>query len=140
RAPRRWYVPVAAGIALTWVIIADRVALLDAVVPLVLVCGARALLAVLRHRKSLASQWYDPSLVAASVLSFVMATLAVVLISGRGCPRGGAAGRRGPGGVGLLPRVPVLFRPQRPDLPRPGHGDRRQRGRLCAQHRFRRPV
>src|SRR5258705_9438376 len=55
------------------VIIADRVALLDAVVPLVLVCGARALLAVLRHRKSLASQWYELSLVAASVLSFVAA-------------------------------------------------------------------
>src|SRR4029077_7207841 len=84
RAPRRWYIPVAAGAVLTWVIIADRVALLDAVVPLVVVCGARALLAVLRHRKSLASQWYELSLVAASVLSFVAATLAVRLISDLG--------------------------------------------------------
>jgi hypothetical protein len=81
RAPRRWYVPVAAGIVLTWVIIADRVALLTAVVPLVLVCGARVLWAVLRHRKSLASQWYELSLVAASVLSFGAAALAVRLIS-----------------------------------------------------------
>ena len=81
RAPRRWYIPVAAGVVLTWVIIADRVALLDAVVPLVLVCGARVLLAVLRRRKSLASQWYELSLVAASVLSFAAATLAVRLIS-----------------------------------------------------------
>ncbi len=81
RAPRRWYIPVAAGMVLAWVIIADRVALLDAVVPLVLVCGARVLLAVLRHRKSLASQWYELSLVAASVLSFVAAELAVRLIS-----------------------------------------------------------
>jgi hypothetical protein len=81
RAPRRWYVPVTAGAVLTWVIIADRVALLDAVVPLVLVCGARVLWAVLRHRKSLASQWYELSLVAASVLSFAAATLAVRLIS-----------------------------------------------------------
>ncbi|MGH3235252.1 MAG: hypothetical protein ACRDOH_18800 [Streptosporangiaceae bacterium] len=80
RAPRRWYIPVAAGIVLTWVIIADRVALLDAVVPLALVCGARALLAVLRHRKSLASQWYELPLVAASAVSFVAATLAVRLI------------------------------------------------------------
>jgi hypothetical protein len=84
RAPRRWYIPVAAGMVLTWVIIADRVALLDAVVPLVLVCGARVLLAVLRHRKSLASQGYELSLVAASVLSFVAATLAVRLISDLG--------------------------------------------------------
>jgi hypothetical protein len=81
RAPRRWYVPVAAGVVLAWVIIADQVALLDAVVPLALVCAARALLGVFRHRKSLASQWYELSLVAASVLSFVAATLAVRLIS-----------------------------------------------------------
>jgi hypothetical protein len=81
RAPRRWYIPVAAGAVLTWVIIADQVALLDAAAPLALVCGSRALLAVFRHRRSLASQWYELSLVAASVLSFVMATLAVKLIS-----------------------------------------------------------
>src|SRR5690348_13500168 len=49
RAPRRWYVPVTAGAVLTWVIIADQVALLDAAAPLALVCGARALLAILRH-------------------------------------------------------------------------------------------
>ncbi|HMI26552.1 MAG TPA: hypothetical protein VK594_18875, partial [Streptosporangiaceae bacterium] len=81
RAPRRWYVPVTAGAVLTWVIIADQVALLDAAVPLVLVCGARVLWAVLRHRRSLASQWYDLSLVAASALSFAAATLAVKLVS-----------------------------------------------------------
>ena len=81
RAPRRWYVPVTAGAVLTWVIIADQVALLDAVVPLAVVCGARVLLAVLRHRRSLASQWYEVSLVAASILSFGVATLAVRLIS-----------------------------------------------------------
>jgi hypothetical protein len=81
RAPRRWYIPVAVGVVLTWVMIADQVALLDAAVPLALVCGARALLAVLRHRRSLASQWYELSLVAASAVSFVAATLAVRLIS-----------------------------------------------------------
>ena len=58
RAPRRWYVPVAAGAVFTWVVVADRVALLTAAVPLAVVCGARVLLAVVRHRKSLASQWY----------------------------------------------------------------------------------
>src|SRR5271154_1955718 len=81
RAPRRWYIPVAVAVVLTWVIIADQVALLDAAVPLALVCGARVLLAVLRHRRSLASQWYELSLVAASAVSFVAATLAVRLIS-----------------------------------------------------------
>src|SRR6476646_4244941 len=46
--------------------------------------GMIRLLAVLRHRKSLASQWYELSLVAASVLSFAAATLAVRLISDLG--------------------------------------------------------
>ena len=81
RAPRRWYIPVAAGAVLTWVIIADQVALLDAVVPLAVVCGARVLLGVVRHRRSLVSQWYEVSLVAASILSFGVATLVVWLIS-----------------------------------------------------------
>jgi hypothetical protein len=80
RAPRRWYIPVAAGVALTWVVIGDRVALLTAAGPLAVVCAARVLFAVLRHRKSLASQWYELSLVAASVVSFGAAELAVRLI------------------------------------------------------------
>ena len=84
RAPRRWYVPVAAGAVLAWVIVADRVALLTAVVPLAVVCGARVLLAVLRRRRSLASQWYELSLVAASALSYVAAEVAVRLIGALG--------------------------------------------------------
>jgi hypothetical protein len=81
RAPRRWWVPVVTGAVLTWVIVADQVALLDAAVPLAVVCGARVLLGVVRHRRSLVSQWYEVSLVAASILSFGAATLAVWLIS-----------------------------------------------------------
>src|SRR6201994_3487533 len=81
RAPRRWWVPVVVGAVLTWVIIADQVALLDAVVPLAVVCGARVRLGVVRHRRSLASQWYEVSLAAASILSFGVATLVVRLIS-----------------------------------------------------------
>jgi hypothetical protein len=80
RAPRRWYIPVAAGVVLTWVVIADRVALLTAAGPLAVVCAARVLYAILRHRKSLASQWYELSLVAASVVSFGAAELTVRLI------------------------------------------------------------
>jgi len=80
RAPRRWYVPVAFGAILTWVVIADQIAMLTAAVPLAIVCGARALFAMLRHRKSLASQWYELSLVAVAVLSYGVAKLAVRLI------------------------------------------------------------
>jgi len=84
RAPRRWYIPVAAGAGLAWVIVADQVALLDGAVPLAVVCGGRVVLALWR-RRSLASQWYELSLVAATaVLSFVVAELAVRLISALG--------------------------------------------------------
>ena len=80
RAPRRWYVPVAVGAILTLVVIADQVAMLTAAVPLAIVCGARALLGVVWNRKSLASQWYELSLVAVAVLSYAAAKLAVRLI------------------------------------------------------------
>ncbi len=78
--------------ALTLVVIADRVSVLTAVIPLARVCGARVLLACIPRgrprpacqRKSLASQWFELSLAAASVLSFVAATLAVRLISDLG--------------------------------------------------------
>jgi hypothetical protein len=43
RAPRRWYAPVAIGLMLTWVGIADQVVVITGVVPLALVCGVRAL-------------------------------------------------------------------------------------------------
>jgi hypothetical protein len=80
RAPRRWYVPVAVGAILTLVVIGDQVAMLTSAVPLAIVCGARALLGVVWHRKSLASQWYELSLVAVAVLSYAAAKLAVRLI------------------------------------------------------------
>ena len=80
RAPRRWYVPVAVGAILTLVVIADQVAMLTAAAPLAFVCGARALLGVVWHRKSLASQWYELSLVAVAVLSYAAAKLVVRLI------------------------------------------------------------
>jgi hypothetical protein len=80
RAPRRWYVPVAFGAILTLVVFADQIAVLTAAVPLAIVCGARALLGVVWHRKSLASQWYELSLVAVAVVSYGVAKLAMRLI------------------------------------------------------------
>ena len=72
RAPRRWYVPVAAGVALAWVVIADRVAVLDAATAragLRCPCPAGGISpASAAGRKSLASQWFELSLVAASAV------------------------------------------------------------------------
>jgi hypothetical protein len=43
RAPRRWYVPVIAGIILAWVTVADSLVLVAAIAPLTLVSVARAI-------------------------------------------------------------------------------------------------
>ena len=80
RGPRRWYVPAAIAVMLTWVIIADQVAALEVALPLVVVCGIRALWAVGHDRKPLASLWYEYSLMAAGILSFGAAVLVVSVI------------------------------------------------------------
>jgi hypothetical protein len=77
RGPRRWYVPAAVAVMLTWVIVADRVAVLDAAVPLIVVCGIRACWALIHDGKRLASQWFELSLMAAGVVSYGAADVAV---------------------------------------------------------------
>jgi hypothetical protein len=80
RGPRRWYVPAGVAVMLTWVIVADRVAVLDAAVPLFIVCGIRAYWAVIHDGKRLASQWFELSLMAAGVFSYGAAEVAVSAI------------------------------------------------------------
>jgi hypothetical protein len=58
RAPRRWYTPVAVGLMLTWVLIADRVAVFDAALPLAVVCGLRGCWALIRRRRPASSLWF----------------------------------------------------------------------------------
>ena len=81
RAPRRWYTPAAIAVMLTWVIIADRVAVFDAALPLAAACGIRALWALVHDRKPLASQWFEVSLMAAGIVSFGAAALIVKAIN-----------------------------------------------------------
>jgi len=77
---RRWFLPVAIGVMLTWVIISDRVAVFDAAAPLVIVCGLRGLWAVVHDHKRWVSQWLEFSLAAAGIVSFGAAELAVAVI------------------------------------------------------------
>jgi hypothetical protein len=83
-APRRWYVAAAVAVLLTWVLVSDQVALFDAAAPLTVVCGIRALYAVVRDRKPLASQWFELSLAAAGVVSFGAAKLITAVITHAG--------------------------------------------------------
>jgi hypothetical protein len=80
RAPRRWYTAVAVTVMLTWVIVADRVAVLDAALPLIAVCGLRAYWSLVHDGKPLASLRFEFSLIAAGIVSLGAAEVAVSAI------------------------------------------------------------
>jgi hypothetical protein len=80
RGPRRWYIPAAIAVMLTWVIISDRVAVFDAALPLVAVCGLRVLWARSHDGTRLAAQWFELLLAAAGIVSFGAAELVVAVI------------------------------------------------------------
>jgi hypothetical protein len=80
RGPRRWYIPAAVAVMLTWVIVSDRVGVLTAALPLAAVCGLRAFWALVRDHKRLTSLWFEIWLAAAGIGSFVVATLIVTVI------------------------------------------------------------
>jgi hypothetical protein len=105
RGPRRWYIPAAIAVMLTWVIVADRIAVLDAAVPLILVCGIRAYWAVIHDGKRLASQWFELSLMAAGVFSYGAAEVAVRAIE----HLGGYASLPLPSGLGPVHLLPAHF-------------------------------
>jgi hypothetical protein len=80
RAPRRWWVPVLACVTLTWALDGDRVALLTAVAPLVLVTGTRAYQAVIQRREPVANSWFELSLAAAALGAAALSSLSVDVI------------------------------------------------------------
>ncbi len=79
RAPRRWYVPPVIGLMLTWVLVADRLVIAAALVPLLLVCAIRVYRGVLVGRP-LAAQWFEVSLIVAGIMSLGVSLLIVRLI------------------------------------------------------------
>ena len=80
RGPRRWYIPAAIFVMLTWVIVSDRVAVFDAAAPLVAVCVLRVLWARIHDGTRLVSQWFEVVLAAAGIVSFGAAELVVAVI------------------------------------------------------------
>jgi hypothetical protein len=96
RLPRRWYAPVIIGVMLTWIGVGDKIVLLVGVVPLVLVCGVRALRAwravmpwrdMIRRAwrpEGLRVAWYEVSLAVAAVISYPLTTLVVKVVHALG--------------------------------------------------------
>jgi hypothetical protein len=69
RAPQRWWVPVLAGLGLAWVLVADDLVLIVAIVPLAVVCALRVLEAAVRDRslsRGVAARRYELYLIGAA--------------------------------------------------------------------------
>jgi hypothetical protein len=67
RAPRRWWVPPLAGLLLTWALVADNIALIVGVAPLIAVGACRAYqVAVLRGR-GVRAAWFELLLAASAI-------------------------------------------------------------------------
>jgi hypothetical protein len=84
RARPRWYVPVIVAALLTWVLVADSVALFTAVLPLLAVCGLRFYRRVFQERLAWRTQWFDASLIAAAVLATGLSQEILALIKAYG--------------------------------------------------------
>ena len=84
RTRPRWFIPVIAGVFLGWAQTADMLVLYIGVLPLAGVCAIRAVLAVARERKPLASQWYELALGAAALAGAAVAILALHVIHASG--------------------------------------------------------
>jgi hypothetical protein len=78
-----WYLPPVIFILLTWVQVADQLALVAVTAPIMLVCGFRAAMWLLPGRR-VAAGWYDLSLVLAAAASLVAAHLALAVIHHHG--------------------------------------------------------
>jgi hypothetical protein len=79
RTPLGWWVPVLTGLALAWVLVADQLVLVVAVVPLAAVCVLRVLEAAVRERsmsRALAVRRYELSLIAAAAAAAGLAWVA----------------------------------------------------------------
>jgi hypothetical protein len=81
RAPRRWYVPVAATVLLAWALLADSMVMIIGVVPLLAVCIVRCYQGIIRERQRPAARWFELSLAAGALTSAVLAKTALALIA-----------------------------------------------------------
>ena len=83
-AGRRWYVPLLTGLALAWAVVGDPLVLLIGVVPVLVVCLARAGNRLVRLRDPLPDVWYELSLAAAAVAAAGAASAAVHVVRASG--------------------------------------------------------
>jgi hypothetical protein len=83
RAPPRWWVPALTGIVLTAALVADKVVLVTAVLPLLVICAGRVCYGVAR-RQPLRSHRLELSLIAAAVAAVGLSTGIIAIIAAHG--------------------------------------------------------
>jgi hypothetical protein len=83
-AGRRWYVPLLVGLALAWAVVGDPLVLLIGVVPVLVVCLARAGNRLVRLRHPLPDVRFELSLAVAAVAAAGAASAAVHVIRASG--------------------------------------------------------
>jgi hypothetical protein len=84
RAGRRWWVPPAACLLLTWALVADNIVLITGVLPLAVVAAMRAYRIVVRRGQPARRAWFEIALTAAALAAAVAARLAVLVITTHG--------------------------------------------------------
>jgi len=84
RARSRRWVPAAIAVVLGWAAVADQLALIVGVLPLVFVCLVRVIKAVSVDRQELRAQWYDLALGGGALVGGGAAWLALRLLSAAG--------------------------------------------------------
>jgi hypothetical protein len=83
RAPPRWWVPALTGAVLSWALVADRVLLVTAVLPLLAVCAGRVCYGV-ASRQPLRSRWLELWLSCAAVVAVGLSSAVLALIAAHG--------------------------------------------------------
>jgi hypothetical protein len=81
RASRRWWVPPLAGLLLAWAQIGDRLVLTIGVLPVVVVCVARACRDVIRRRGLVRECWFEAALAVSAITSVGVSDVFVKIVS-----------------------------------------------------------
>ncbi len=84
RAGRKWYVPAAAWLLLSWALVADQVVLITGVAPVAFVGLARGYDRVVRQRKPARSAWFELALTTAALAAVPAARETLRLIASKG--------------------------------------------------------
>lgn len=84
RARRRWYVPVTAGVLLTWGLVADNIVLITGVLPLTVTCAIRVYRRSVAGRRPLWASWFDLALITAAVIATQLARTVLMQITAHG--------------------------------------------------------